>query len=679
MKTAKRFLCILMALMLPCISAFAATTPKGYPEVKQGIDMGGKTLYIYDYWSSGGDWRNWEPATEEDKAQYDYMSWLENTYNVHFQQTARGDWGTCAEEMTEFTAKGGEDSLAMFIIEPGKVGSLVSNGVTAAWNYDLSAEKWNKATTELLTKDDEVYGTSVGSAEPRQMVFFNKRVLSEAGIDWNDLYDMQKKGTWTWAAFEKLLKKVQRDTDNDGEIDIYGMTGNRDNMEVISVFTNGGSFFEFTDSGNLVPVLNSSATIEGLQWATDTWSKYSRPTPEGADWNWYIEGWKEGNTAFYVNDAYTGFNDNSEMADMEDEWGAVAFPVPEKGDNYLTVIAENVTLIPSCYDEDTVAKLAFLYDMWTNETPGYESDDSWIGNKYNYTDERAVDETYAMLLDPKHAVSNKSNLLGNINDILGGSLLWALGDEYTVAELVEAGMAEWKEKCDIFNQDSNGKDYGWIRMGSHKYYMQKNGSFTAGKTLKLNGKKYTFNDKGQLTKINGKAYTGEEKPVTGIKLDAAKKTLKVKDSFTLKATVNPADADNRMLKWSSSDKKVAKVTDSGKVTAVGEGSCTVTATAADGSGVKASCEIKVEKAKAAKSITLKTTSQNVKMSKTKSLTLKATVKPKGAAVAWKTSNKKVATVDESGNVTIIGKGSCTITAYSPSDKKIAATCELTVK
>ena len=64
------------------------------------------------------------------------------------------------------------------------------------------------------------------------------------------------------------------------------------------------------------------------------------------------------------------------------------------------------------------------------------------------------------------------------------------------------------------------------------------------------------------------------KPVTGISLNTEKKTLKEKESFTLKATVNPADADNRTVKWTSSDKKVAKVTDNGKVTATGAGSCT---------------------------------------------------------------------------------------------------------
>ena len=40
--------------------------------------------------------------------------------------------------------------------------------------------------------------------------------------------------------------------------------------------------------------------------------------------------------------AYGGFNDNSEMAAMEDEWGCVAFPVPNEGDTYVTVVSDSV-------------------------------------------------------------------------------------------------------------------------------------------------------------------------------------------------------------------------------------------------------------------------------------------------------------------------------------------------
>ena len=196
--------------------------------------------------------------------------------------------------------------------------------------------------------------------------------------------------------------------------------------------------------------MNSDATIEALTWGKSIQEKYWAPTPEGANWDWYKDAWKQGYCGFYMYQTYGGFNDNSEMADMADEWGCVAFPVPNEGDTYITVVSDNITLIPSCYDEETVAKLAFLYDLWTNDTTGVEVEGNWIGNKYNYTDERAVDETYAMLREAEHCRVNKVLYLGTQNDVIGASLLWGLGGS-TPAELIEAGMPAWQALCDTFN------------------------------------------------------------------------------------------------------------------------------------------------------------------------------------------------------------------------------------
>ena len=48
-------------------------------------------------------------------------------------------------------------------------------------------------------------------------------------------------------------------------------------------------------------------------------------------------------------------------------------------------------------------------------------------------------------------------------------------------------------------------------------------------------------------------------PVTSIKLNATNKTIKKGATFTLKATVGPATANNKAVTWSSSNTKVATV------------------------------------------------------------------------------------------------------------------------
>ena len=61
----------------------------------------------------------------------------------------------------------------------------------------------------------------------------------------------------------------------------------------------------------------------------------------------------------------------------------------------------------------------------------------------------------------------------------------------------------------------------------------------------------------------------------------------------LSLTVTPIDADNPSVVWSSSDESIATVNQNGLVTSVFEGTCTITATALDGSGVSATCQVTV--------------------------------------------------------------------------------------
>ena len=81
--------------------------------------------------------------------------------------------------------------------------------------------------------------------------------------------------------------------------------------------------------------------------------------------------------------------------------------------------------------------------------------------------------------------------------------------------------------------------------------------------------------------------------VTGIDLSSDELTLKTGDAHTLTAVVTPETAADKTVNWTSSNTAVATVDADGVVTAVGAGTAVLTATAADGSGVSASCAVSV--------------------------------------------------------------------------------------
>ncbi|MFR8430795.1 S-layer homology domain-containing protein [Evtepia sp.] len=81
-------------------------------------------------------------------------------------------------------------------------------------------------------------------------------------------------------------------------------------------------------------------------------------------------------------------------------------------------------------------------------------------------------------------------------------------------------------------------------------------------------------------------------PVTGVSLTPASLSLFTGDTATLTATVQPSNATNQNVTWSSDKPDVATVDAAGKVTAVGAGTATITVTTADGSK-QATCSVTV--------------------------------------------------------------------------------------
>ena len=93
--------------------------------------------------------------------------------------------------------------------------------------------------------------------------------------------------------------------------------------------------------------------------------------------------------------------------------------------------------------------------------------------------------------------------------------------------------------------------------------------------------------------------------VSGIALSQTSLTMTSKgQTASLTATVNPANAANKSLTWSSSNSSVVTVNANGTVTAIANGTADITATAADGSGVSAKCSVTVKVPNNVRNITL---------------------------------------------------------------------------
>lgn len=167
--------------------------------------------------------------------------------------------------------------------------------------------------------------------------------------------------------------------------------------------------------------------------------------------------------------------------------------------------------------------------------------------------------------------------------------------------------------------------------------------------------------------------------VTGITI-SGNNAIKVGETSQLSAIVEPSNADAQDVSWASNHTDIATISDDGLVKAVAEGTTTITATAKDGSGVTGTYEINVStNVIDVQSVTLSQTTLDLKVGDS-SVTLTATVAPDNATnkkVTWSSSNANVATVDQSGKVTAVGKGTAKITVKTEDGGKTAE-CTVTV-
>lgn len=134
-------------------------------------------------------------------------------------------------------------------------------------------------------------------------------------------------------------------------------------------------------------------------------------------------------------------------------------------------------------------------------------------------------------------------------------------------------------------------------------------------------------------------------------------------------------AEKLTIEWTSSDESVATVDETGTVTAVAAGEANVTASVKD-ADIAASTHIKVvvtpTGVAAPESIDLVTNGENTKDLDAKLIPADAT----DVKLAYESSDESVATVDETGKVTAVANGECTITTYVVADAKDADASEL---
>ena len=240
---------------------------------------------------------------------------------------------------------------------------------------------------------------------------------------------------------------------------------------------------------------------------------------------------------------------------------------------------------------------------------------------------------------------------------------------------------------DVYGFDADGKMLHdcWVEADGIHYYFRGWGGAFHDQTVTIDGKEYVFDSSCNGTLKNTAVPTPQptETPdpipteTPNLTPTETPEEIKVRKIIVsgnqemtagatqkLTAAVTPDNAANKAVSWSSSNPDAASVSSDGTVTAHQAGTVTITATAADGSGVSGSIQITVK-------------AQNVEVSElyvldangvdqgttltvigeTSQLTLD--IRPANATdktVTWWSEHPEIATVDQNGKVTAVSEG-----------------------
>ena len=219
-------------------------------------------------------------------------------------------------------------------------------------------------------------------------------------------------------------------------------------------------------------------------------------------------------------------------------------------------------------------------------------------------------------------------------------------------------------KATVYPNNAYNKSVNWTSNNKKVATVDKNGKI---KATTNKGTTYVNAIAKDGSKIRTRVLVVVGEKVKKITLNKTSVTLNrgaKNRTFQLKKAIKNKNATYKGVSWYSSNKNVATVNSTGKVTIKHRGKVVITVKARDGSNKSAKCTITVKQL-VTKIIFNKNNKYDVDYGK--SITLKASVEPSNASIKtlkWKSSNTKVLTVNQKGKVTAKGLGSAVITAIA---------------
>lgn len=351
-------------------NAVTDVTPSVDETEEMDFDMGGRVI----------KWASWyDESIKEDNPdgikKKQKLDELMKKHNFEIEYVVT-DFGEYQNKVTASLIAGEPIGDIVRVARPWMIPSLTK--LDLFWPVD-EYTKNDKVFLQPYTKDysnynGKGYGFRAGILGASMGVHYNRTLMTKLGIA--PLQDYVNNDTWNWDNFIKVAKEANKDTNNDGKLDTWGLA--TDSIITSALASNNANLVYGDKQG-----LDDPKTMEVLSFLSRlATEKVSRPT-EGGDYTEPKQFFLQGNTLLFVAADYEAESFIKDMPDYdigflpfpkgpsEKEYQGynsmpnfLAIPKAVKNPEQLLYIYEKMNDIESIYD---YPQQAAFEKYWTNE------------------------------------------------------------------------------------------------------------------------------------------------------------------------------------------------------------------------------------------------------------------------------------------------------------------------
>ena len=411
-------------------------------------DFGGYDFLIADWDSEEGEPvfnSSWEEFVHE------YRISMGEEYNFTYSRKNIALTGSYTE-LVPAKIMAGDKDVKMYYFFEGYVVPSVSQDLLWDLNeldsYDPTDPKWNQMSIKAFSFNGATYAVDTAYTTPLMGMFYNKRLLEEAGLDPELPYKLQAEGKWNWESFEQILAAVTRDTDNDGTTDIWGFASTYGNMVLSAVWSNGAAFVTRDENGKFYDGTTTPEFLESMEWLVKlTNNGWLYKKPEGGSGNYALEAFQTGKLAFMPNNFWQA--DEAYIAECVDEWGWVYLPYGTSASSVTLCCQSYGYAIPKTFSKEEAEKIFQIFDIITDMTVDGQANDWSIPGADEYEDIYWSEDVANSVRDIRAVDETLYNMMFNTDQLTTDYVRMVTGYNYSnfTSEIINQKMTP-KEKIE---------------------------------------------------------------------------------------------------------------------------------------------------------------------------------------------------------------------------------------